>query len=161
MAKLIQAVTEFRPKLEQAAPVKVHELADYIARCTGQQRSQTTAALIELEEAILFFHAVGRNVQIPGLGSFGASIGLDGARRILFRPGRSIVKRLNALEFRGNIDNMANKGKTMEELKGLWDAAHPDDPLELPSFIRTSGTNSAGTNGAGSDSPGAVAAPQD
>lgn len=102
---------------------------------------------MELEEAILFFHAVGRSVQLSGLGSFGAGVGLDGKRRILFRPGRC-GQAPNASEFRGYMNNAANAGSSQEDLKALWDAAHPDDPLDLTGSIGVSGSGrSAGTSG--------------
>ena len=55
---------------------------------------------------------------------------LDGTLDVQHRLDRGLKNGLNARAFAGRILNRENIGKTSDELVALWDAEHPDDPVE-------------------------------
>lgn len=132
MARLIQAVAKFGPKVELGKRVELEELADQLAQRTGMHPGQALMALSELEATLLHFLRNGRSVRLNGIGLFRPSVGMDGARRIGYRAGSLMKRSLANGIFRATVRNADNAGLTVEAYKALWDAAHPEDPMELP-----------------------------
>ena len=131
MAQMLQAVREFGPQLVSGRLVEVPEMAVFIAGRTGLQRSQTTACLIELEEALEFFCMAGRPVRLNGLGIFRLSVAQNGRRRMKFKAAGNLLERVNRRDYVGEIQKLEAVKYLPEDYKALWDAAHPEDPLEL------------------------------
>jgi hypothetical protein len=131
MAKRIQAVSAYRPKLEKVRTVSTIELSEYIAGRTGLNRGEISNVLSEMNEAIIFFNRQGISVKLDGLGTFWPTIQLDGMLRTNLRKDVSFVKALNVVgAFSGDIINRRNIGKSMDDLVTMWNEEHPDDPVE-------------------------------
>jgi len=132
MAKFIQAIVAFGPKLEQGKRVEVEELADQLAQRSGLHAGQTLLALSELEATLIHFLRNGRSVRLNGIGIFTPTVGIDGTKRIRYRPGTLLRRGLDQGIYRGTIRNPDASKLTPEDYKRKWDEAHPEDPLELP-----------------------------
>ena len=76
-------------------------------------------------------HRHGQAVKIEGLGTFTPTIRMDGNLDILFRPESDMLRQLNdSTKFYAKILNKSSIGKSAEDLAALWNAEHPDDPME-------------------------------
>ena len=72
-------------------------------------------------------------MKLPGVGTFTPSVTREGKYRTTYCADTALNKALNAPDaYLGNIKNKQNIGLTNAELKALWDAEHPTDPLVLP-----------------------------
>lgn len=130
MAKLIQAITTYGPRLKLGRTADTDELVDFIARSTGLNESGVRQVLLELRDAAIFFNRQGRAVKLEGLGIYSPSIDLSGKVKIGHRADNALTKALNnGGAFRGEIVNRENIGKSSSDLAALWNAAHPDDPI--------------------------------
>jgi hypothetical protein len=99
---------------------------------TGQTPGEVALMLIELAAAVLYFNRRGTPVKLAGLGVFSPSISRDGKLRINVRTDSKLVKGINGdAGFTGRVTNRDNIGLDNDGLKDMWDAEHPDDPLEL------------------------------
>ena len=128
MAKLIQAVTEFGPRVALARTAQTPEIAELIAARTSMNAGEVQNALSEFKAAVLFFAKQGSPVKLEGLGIFTPTIDLEGALDLAFRLDVSIDGALNAAgAFKGDVVNRENIGKTSADLKALWNTAHPSD----------------------------------
>lgn len=133
MARLIQAVAKYGPKVERTRTAPPDHVAHYVARGTGLSPNQVALVLGELHEAILYFNSVGTPVKLEGIGTFGVSLARDGRRRITFSSAGPLRRGMNGEMARTiPVVNAANIGLDNVGLKALWDADHPDDPLEIP-----------------------------
>ncbi len=56
MAKLIQAITAYGPRLKLGRTADTDELVDFIARSTGLNESGVRQVLLELRDAAIFFN---------------------------------------------------------------------------------------------------------
>ncbi len=129
MAKRIRAINAYRPKIKQRSLVEMEEVVAFIARSTGINESGLRHVILELRDALLFFAANGHAVRLEGLGIYSPSIGLDGQVKLRYRPDPALNRRLHQ-RFHGEIVNKENVGKNTDELIALWNAEHPDDPVE-------------------------------
>ena len=131
MASKIQAIGTYVPRIKAGSTVEEQELAGHIASRTGLNRSELLMALIELSEAVIFFNLMGRAVRLRGLGIYAPSVRLDGTLTVTHRLDPAIRRAINQPgRFQGRINNREHIGKTPEELVALWNAAHPDDPVQ-------------------------------
>ena len=131
MAARIKAINFLRPKLQRGPTVQLEELAAFIARRTGVNKSEIVVVLCELRDAILFYFLTGRGVKLPGLGSYLPNLKPDGTLNTEHRQDRRLKQHLeSSLYFSGKILNKENIGKSMDDLVAQWNAAHPDDPVE-------------------------------
>jgi nucleoid DNA-binding protein len=132
MAKLIQAVRQYGPRVKRNNTVQLEQLAGWIAMRTSLNKSEVTMTLTELFEAVLFFNCQGTPVKMPGLGIFSPSIDRNGKFRINVRTDQALVNGINNPQaFTGTVDNRGNIGLDNAELKFKWDTDHPNDLLEL------------------------------
>ena len=128
MAKLIQAVGAYGPRVEVARTVQTRQIAEYIASRTSLNRGEIEGILRELNEAITFFTKQGDAVKLENVGTFTPTIDLGGVLDVGFRLDTSIDGALNATgAFTGEVANRENVGKSSADLKQLWNTAHPDD----------------------------------
>ncbi|MBU1750473.1 MAG: hypothetical protein KKA73_22540 [Chloroflexi bacterium] len=66
------------------------------------------------------------------MGTFTPSIDRHGAVKINLRVDTALKEGSNARDaYHGEIVNRERVGLSNEEYKALWDADHPDDPLEI------------------------------
>ncbi len=133
MATFIQAVAQNGPRLKRLPRVRPGEIAIRLAGITGVRKGEVTRVLYELQAAMQHYHRRGASVELMGIGTFMPTMRTDGTIRIHFRPDRAILKVMgNPVVYEGAIVNRENIGLSPAEYKALWDAEHPDDPLELP-----------------------------
>lgn len=132
MAKLIEAIREYGPRIRLNRTITLDILAEWIAMRTMLNKSVVLMVLMELKEAILYFNGLGSPVRLPGLGRFAPSISHDGKLRINLNVDSDLTHCINKRDaFSGHINNRANIGLDKASLKARWDEAHPDNPLEL------------------------------
>lgn len=132
MAKLIQAVAKFCPRLDLNQTAQLDQIVEWMSSRTGLNKSEIVMVLLELNEAILFFNRSGTPVKLPGVGIFRPSIKRDGKFKVNFRADSTLHNGLNnAGAYLGRMKNRANIGISDEDLKAVWDAEYPDDLLEL------------------------------
>ncbi len=132
MARLLQAVSLYGPKIEYLSTSGLDDASENMSRRTGLNKSEAMMVFQEMGEVILDFNREGHPLKLPGVGTFTPYIDRDGTIVIRFRPEVTLKKGLNEDGFfRGNLKNAENTGLTNEEYKALWDADHPEDPLEI------------------------------
>jgi hypothetical protein len=106
------------------------EMIDLIAARTGLNEGEVRQVLLEMRDAVLFYNLQGRAVKVEGLGTYTPIVQLDGDFKVGHRADVALKKGLNAPgEFRGEIENRENIGKTGDELVAMWNEEHPDDPV--------------------------------
>ncbi len=133
MATLLQAINAYGPQLDLNQTAQLTQIAEWMSSRTGLNKSEIVMMLQELNDAIIYFNKNGTAVKLPGVGIFSPSIKQTGKFRVTFRADTSLNKGLNAPDaYIGPIKNAKNIGLTNAELKALWDADHPTDPLVLP-----------------------------
>jgi hypothetical protein len=132
MARIMQAVRDYGPRVVHNQTAQVEQLASWIEARTSLNKSEIVGVLTEVNEAITFFNNMGTPVKFPGVGTFRPSINRHGQFKINFRADPSLKKSINAEgAYTGDVLRMKNAGLSNEEYKALWDADHPDDPLEF------------------------------
>ena len=133
MAKLIQAMRKYGPRLERGRTVETEEVIEWMmARSRFLSKGTILAALIEISEAVSHFNRQGIPVRLDGLGIFTPGIDHKGVIKPNYRATARLKKRLNeAGAYRGRIVNKEHIGLDSAGYKELWDADHPDDPLEI------------------------------
>ncbi len=128
MAKLIQAVTEFGPRLALGRTAQTPEIAEMIASRTSMNCGEVQNALMELKAALLFYAKQGMPIKLEGLGTFTPTVDLEGTLDVGFRLDTGIDAALNVPgAFKGDILNRENIGKPSSYLKELWNKAHPTE----------------------------------
>ncbi len=131
MASRIKAIGAYRPRIVLGRRAEMNELVDLIAARTGLNEGEVSQVLLEMRDAVVFFNLQGRAVKLEGLGTYTPTIQLDGDFGVGHRADKEIKNSLNTPgEFRGEIENRANIGKTSDELVAMWNEEHPDDPVE-------------------------------
>lgn len=99
---------------------------------TGLNKSEVMMVLQEMNEATLYFNSQGTPVKLPGVGTFTPSIDREGTFKINFRADMGLKKGINAPgAYTGEVSNKNRIGLDNDGYKELWDADHPDDPLEV------------------------------
>ena len=133
MATFIEAYTQYGPRIAGGNPAQSRDLTRRLADTTGQHRGEIMRVLYSLQDSLLHFNREGRSVELPGLGSIQPVLKGDGRIRVRFRPDSEYLRALDNLKlFEGEILNAENIGFSPEAFKELWDAEHPDNPMELP-----------------------------
>lgn len=130
MAKKIQAWVEFGPRLEPTDPVTPEGLIERIVAATNQSRGSVKAILDELDVQTEILLKEGHIVQMPNGTHFKPSGHKDGSVDVNVRVNPRIVRNVNT-NFRGRWKNAENIGKSEAEIIALWNAAHPDNLIEL------------------------------
>jgi hypothetical protein len=128
MAKQIQAINKYCPRIKLGKTVQMKELVEYIADRTGLNKGDVMMALSELSESVIFFNKRGEGVKLEGLGTYHPSIDLTGKISVAHILDGEIADALNAPgAFTGEIENKANIGKTSAELVEMWNKEFPND----------------------------------
>jgi hypothetical protein len=129
MAKLIHAVTKYRPRIKRRKPASFEEVSALIGRQTFMSPGAIINILLELSFALAHFLNLGRSVKLPGVGLFSCIMTLNGDFKIKFRADNALSKELNQgiNPFSGEIINKINIGKSNHQLIRLWNKEHPDD----------------------------------
>ncbi|MFW0860215.1 MAG: hypothetical protein AAGB97_08725 [Dehalococcoidia bacterium] len=131
MAKRIQAINAYRPRINLRPTVQRRQLVSYISDRTGVNEGEISLVLNELRDAAIFFNLQGQGVKLEGLGTYLPKMDISGKLDISHRLDRDIRNALNAPgAFIGEVLNRQNIGKTSDELVAMWNADHHDDPVE-------------------------------
>jgi hypothetical protein len=132
VAKKIQAITKFRPRIKKGRLARKNEISRWLEDRTLLTEGQARAGVSDLAKAIKFYLLELRDVEIEGLGRLILEIGLDGEVRLSLRLEPDFITDLIPdLDISAEtVENAENIGKTSEDLFDLWDAAYPDDPIE-------------------------------
>ena len=130
MAKKIQAWVEFGPRIALGDPMTKQELIENVVAGTSQTKGSVLAMLAELDVQLEAGLKAGHIVQLPNGTHFEPVGKKDGTVDIVVRVSPELVKKVNN-EFRGKWINAGNKGKSQEEIIAFWNAAHPDDLVEV------------------------------
>ncbi len=130
MAKRIQAISAYRPRIVRGKAVSERQ---YIERMT--RRSVLSSGVIkhvqenELENLIALLQQ-GRPVR-TGIATYTLSITLEGRYEVHVKLDKRIAQELNAPgAFQGQIANAENVCKSSSALADIRDVEHPDDPVE-------------------------------
>ena len=130
MASRIKAINAYMPRIELGRRAEMEELINLIAARTGLNEGEIRQVLLEMRDSVLFYNLQGRAVKLEGLGTYTPIIQLDGDFKVGHRADVALKKGLNAPgEFRGDIENSENIGKTGDELVAMWNEDHSDDPV--------------------------------
>jgi nucleoid DNA-binding protein len=132
MARIVEAVRDYGPKVDLNPTAQLEQIADWMAMRTGLNKSEVMMVLQETNEAVLYFNSQGTPVKLPGVGTFTPSVDRGGTFKINFRADMDLKKRINAGgAYTGTVLNKNRIGLDNAGYKALWDADHADDPLEI------------------------------
>ncbi len=133
MATILQAVNQYGPKLELRKTTSLEDVSNWVSMRTSINKGEVMMVLSEISEAILFYNLMGSPVKLNGVGIFAPSIDRAGTLNINMRPDVALKSGINNHGgYRGTVQNKNRAGISNAELKALWDADHPDDPLVIP-----------------------------
>jgi hypothetical protein len=128
MASRIQAINEYRPRIELDKRADIDDLVDLISARTGLNEGDVRQVLLELRDAVVFFNLRAQPVKLEGLGTYTPTVKLNGNFGVGHRADLAIKRKLNIPgEFKGDIEHRSNIGKTSDELVTMWNEEHPDD----------------------------------
>jgi hypothetical protein len=129
MAKLIQAVAAFGPKIdlkEAAEPVQFMKL---ITRRTTLSSGVVKNVQESEVETLIDLLQEGRSVH-TGVAIFRPIIDAQGNLSVSVRVDKRITAALNGPgAFTGKINNSENIGKTTGEIVYMWNQEHPEDMI--------------------------------
>jgi len=132
MAQLLDAVRTYGPQLPAQRTAGTDAMTEWIARSAGLNPNVVRLVLAELRDGILYFGCLGIPVRLEGIARLRPTVGRDGLPRLRASACRPLVHGLRAPgAFAGTIRNAERIGWTDAQYKALWDAEHPDDPLEV------------------------------
>jgi hypothetical protein len=130
MTSRIRAIQAYCPRLALGKPVSTEGFMELIT-----QRSTLSPGVVKNVHdseirTLLALLLEGQPVHTEAA-IYTPSIGLDGKIEIKVRLNIDLLKTLNARGyFRGKILNAENIGKSADDLVALWNADHPEDPVE-------------------------------
>lgn len=133
MAKPIQAVSAYRPRIKTRGRATIDEIADYMAKRSTLTAGQIKGVLSDYAEALMFFLLDCQVVEHESLGTFRVSISLDDQVSLKLSVVKEFARQLDA-EFdrlAENIDHVESLGKTQADLIVRWNEEHPGDPIEV------------------------------
>jgi hypothetical protein len=132
MARFIQAIATYRPRVKRGPTVQIEEVAAFMCRGRSLSPSQVQMVLAELRDAVIHFNQLGRAVKLPGLGTFGTTVDRNGRIGVSYFPDPALRRALNDADVRDlALHNPRHVGLDDAGYKALWDADHPDDPVDL------------------------------
>lgn len=130
MAKMIQAINAYRPRIARGGVADEKQYMNSVTDRTTLSSGVVKNVQESRKASLIKLLLAGSSVHTGGA-IYSVSIGLDGKRAVKVRPDPEIVAAVNMPgTFRGKIINADNIGKSSSELADMWDAQHPDDPIE-------------------------------
>jgi hypothetical protein len=130
MAKLIEAITAYRPRIVQGRAIDEERYVELMTERSALSRGVIKNFQESEVENIIAILRDGRPLH-TGNAIYTVSIALDGSYEVNVKLKKRISQALNAPgAFRGQIANAENIGKTSSELMDMWDRDHPNDLVE-------------------------------
>ncbi len=130
MARRIQAITAFRPRIDLGKPTKVERYVELVTQRTTLSSGVIKNVQETNVETLIGMLLDGRPVH-TGVAIYTPSLDLDGDFEVKVKLDKRILRALNAEgAFRGEVINAENVGKTADDLVALWNEAYPDDLVE-------------------------------
>ena len=135
MAKLIQAIAAYGPRIELMASVNSKRFIESVIHRTTLSTGVVKSVQESEVEELINFLLEGRPVH-TGIAIFTPTIDLQGNFKVTVRVDKRLITALNVPgAFKGIVKNKQNIGKTPQELTAQWDQDHPDDLVHLrPGF---------------------------
>ena len=130
MTSKIRALNYYHPRIKMRDSVGWREVAEYIAAISTVSEVDVIAVLSGLHKAIIHFNGRGHGVRLEGLGTYLPNINYKGEFDVAHRLDKRLKRALNNANFDGTIINKQHIGKTSDEVIALWNAEHPEDPVE-------------------------------
>ena len=131
MAKLLQAVAAYGPRIDLIEAVHAQRFMELITRRTTLSAGVVKNVQESEMETLIDLLKEGRPIH-TGVAIFTPSIDLEGNLNINVRVDKRMLVALNTPgAFIGKIKNSENLGKTSQELVGLWNEKHLDDQIKL------------------------------
>ena len=130
MAKLINAITAFRPRIEKSEAADTNRFMELITNHTTLSPGVVKNVQESEVETLIGLLKEGRSVH-TGIAIFTPSIELDGDINIHVRVDKRILAAVNQKgAFSGHIANASNIGLSSDDLVVFWNEEHPDDLVE-------------------------------
>ncbi len=130
MAKKIQAIQKFGPKLRLGRAADEDEYIDLVTRNSGISRGEVLQMQAESAEALVYLLKQGRPVH-TATAIYTPVIKQDGRINVNVRLRGGVAGQVNVPgEFKGEVNNADNIGKSTDELCDRWDVEFPDDLIE-------------------------------
>ncbi|MCP4529222.1 MAG: hypothetical protein GY833_25430 [Aestuariibacter sp.] len=130
MAKKIQAIQKFGPKLRLGRAADEDEYIDLVTRNSGVSRGEVLQIEAEDVEALIYLLKQGRPVHTT-TAIYTPIIKQDGHIDVNVRLRGGVEGQLNVPgEFKGDVVNADNIGKSTDELCDQWDVEFPGDLIE-------------------------------
>ncbi|MCP4545343.1 MAG: hypothetical protein GY835_02615 [bacterium] len=132
MAKPIQAISKYRPRLKKRGVARKGDMSGWMAERTLLTEGQARASLSDFAGAARFYLLNRQDVELEGLGKLILDIGLDGKLSLSLQVETEFMETLDTRYDKSaeTIENAENIGKTSVEMYDLWDEEHPDDLVE-------------------------------
>jgi hypothetical protein len=130
VAKKIQAIQRYGPRLKLGKAVTEDEYLNLVTFNSGVNRGTVQHVENANLEALIFLLKQGRPVH-TGSAIYTPFIKLDGHIVVHMDIVRRVEDAINVYdEFKGEMINAENVGKSSSELYDMWDAEFPDDLIE-------------------------------
>ncbi len=131
MAKTINAVRKYSPRVELGEMVEVLELVKLISGRTSINEGAILNMFSEIREAITFFATMGRPMRLQGVGIFAPRVERDGTFSINFKVDSRLKSEINVPgKFSGRMANRGMIGKSNDELIDIWNEENPGDKIK-------------------------------
>jgi hypothetical protein len=130
MARLIQAVAAYGPKIELTKPVDPETFMKMLTKRTTLSSGVVKNVQESEVETLIDFLKEGRPVH-TGIAIFTPIIDLEGNFTVSVRVDKRIISQLNIPgEFKGTINNSENIGKTSQDIADRWNTDNPGNLID-------------------------------
>jgi hypothetical protein len=131
MAKLIQAIAAYAPKINLIEAVNAHKFMAMVTKRTTLSSGVVKNVQESEVEALIDFLKEGRSVY-TGIAIFTPVIDTQGNLSVSVRVDKRIIAALNIPgEFTGDVKNSENIGMTSEQMAIKWNSDFPDNLITL------------------------------
>lgn len=130
MAKEINAIQAYSPRLVYNQITEINHLVELIEGRCGLNKSTIRMVLTELEYAIVFYLKMARPLRLEDIGLFRPTIDRDGTLRVKFKPEKALLNALNEGTFEERIKNDDMIGKSVQDYIARWNDEHPDNKIK-------------------------------
>ena len=129
MAKKIQAIQAYRPRIDLGDSTKTERFLELITQRTtlspGVVKNVQESEVETLIGLLLDGHAVH-----TGTALYTPNIDVEGKFSVTVRVDKRILRALNGDgAFRGKLINAENIGMTSDQMVAVWNEEHPTDPV--------------------------------